>query len=278
MKLATVRLDGNRTAAVRIDGEEAVEIGFPDVGVLLNSEDWRVKAAEADGTRHRTADLDYAPVVPLPAKIICVGLNFRAHILELGLPIPAYPTLFAKFAPALIGAFDDIELSDAATSWDWEVELAVIVGARVHAADREAANAAIAGFSAANDISARDWQQRTSEWLQGKTFASTTPFGPYLVTVDEAGTSHEVSCTVNGEPMQAADTADLVFDPAALVSYVSTICPLEPGDVILTGTPGGVGFAQDPPTFLKDGDIVVSAVSGVGECRNRCRNTVALRG
>jgi acylpyruvate hydrolase len=270
MKLATARLDG-RTAAVRIDADEAVEVGFPDVGALLNSADWNGRAATADGPRYATAELDYAPVVPRPAKIICVGLNYRAHILELGLPIPVYPTLFAKFAPSLIGPFDDIELCSAATKWDWEVELAVVVGAHVRHVDPEAAAAAIAGYSTANDISARDWQERTSEWLQGKSFANTTPLGPYLVTPDEAGVEHQVSCDVAGERMQTAATAELVFGPADLLSYISTVFPLEPGDIILTGTPGGVGLAQTPPRFLQDGDVVVSRISGVGECRNRCR-------
>ena len=127
MKLATVRLDG-RTAAVRVDDTEAVETGLPDVGTLLQDGRWRERAETATGPRHDVASLDYAPVIPRPQKIICVGLNYRAHILETGLPVPQYPTLFAKFASALIGAFDDIELSVAAAQWDWEAELAVVIG------------------------------------------------------------------------------------------------------------------------------------------------------
>ena len=270
MKLATVRLDG-RTAAVRIDGDQAVETGAPDVGTLLRGSGWRERAAAAAGPRHPAGRLDYAPLVPRPSKIICVGLNYRAHISETGMPVPRYPALFAKFTPALIGAFDDIELSAAATQWDWEAELGVVVGTPAFRVDEAAAVAAIAGYTVVNDISARDWQTRTSQWLQGKTFARTTPVGPYLVTPDEAGQAHEISCEVNGELKQQANTADLVFGPAALIAYISAILPLEPGDLIVTGTPGGVGHARKPPQHLAHGDTVVTRISGVGECRNTCR-------
>jgi acylpyruvate hydrolase len=271
VKLATVRLDG-RTAAVRIDGADAVETGLPDVGTLLQDGRWRERAEAAAGPRHDVASLDYAPVIPHPQKIICVGLNYREHILETGMPVPQYPTLFAKFTPALIGAFEDIELSAAAAQWDWEAELAFVIGSPAYRADEAGAAAAIAGYTVANDVSARDWQMRTSEWLQGKTFAHTTPVGPHLVTPDEAGHAHEISCEVNGEQMQKASTGDLVFGPVALVSFISAILPLEPGDLLLTGTPGGVGHARTPVRQLADGDTVVTRISGVGECRNTCRH------
>ncbi|MEU1168071.1 fumarylacetoacetate hydrolase family protein [Streptomyces sp. NPDC005921] len=270
MRLATVRLDA-RTAAVRIDGESVVEVGAADVGALLRNPGWRRLAADADGPRHRIHDLDYAPLVPRPPKIICVGLNYRAHILEAELPIPRYPTLFAKFAPALVGALDDIELSGAAAQWDWEAELGLVIGAPAHRVDETRAASAIAGYTVLNDVSARDWQTRTEEWLQGKTFVRTTPVGPHLVTRDEAGDTHDISCEVNGELMQKAHTGDLVFGPAALVAYISTILPLEAGDLIATGTPGGVGLAQNPSRFLADGDEIVTRIAGVGECRNTCR-------
>lgn len=270
MRLATVRLDG-RTAAVRIDDDVAVEVGSPDVGTLLQDSGWRQRAADAAGPAHDGAALGYAPLVPRPPKIICVGLNYRSHILETGHPVPEYPTLFAKFAPALIGASDDIELSSAVASWDWEAELGLVIGSPAHRVDETAARDAIAGYTVVNDVSARDWQMRTSEWLQGKTFARTTPIGPHLVTPDEAGEAHEITCEVAGELMQKANTGDLVFGPTALVSYISTILPLEPGDVVVTGTPGGVGFARTPPRLLADGEEVVTRISGVGECRNTCR-------
>lgn len=272
MRLATVRLE-NRTAAVRVDGDTVVEIaGARDVGELLQDKDWSERAGVASGRQHSVGDLDFAPVVPRPNKIICVGLNYRQHILEVGLPIPEYPTLFAKFSPALIGASDTIELPAVAKNIDWEAELGLIIGAHARAVTESEAHKVIAGYTVANDISARDWQMRTTEWLQGKTFANTTPVGPYLVTADEAGPGADISCEVNGELMQKASTADLVFGPGALVSYISTILPLEPGNIILTGTPGGVGFAQKPPRQLQDGDQVVTRIDGIGECRNTCHS------
>ena len=136
----------------------------------------------------------------------------------------------------------------------------------------EEASAAVAGYSVLNDVSVRDFQNRTLQWLQGKTFEHSTPLGPWLVTADESpGPEREITCEVGGELMQKADTSDLVFDPATLVSYLSDIVTLEPGDVIATGTPGGVGAARTPPRFLADGETVVTRIAGVGELRNVCR-------
>jgi acylpyruvate hydrolase len=274
MRLATIRRAGT-TAAVRVDGDEAVEVGAADVGDLLANPAWRqVAAAATGGARHRVADLDLAPLIPRPEKIICVGLNYSRHIEEMGHPQPDHPTLFAKYPPALVGPYDDIVLPDVSSAMDWEVELAVIVGSRVRYAGEGEAAAAIAGYTVINDITARDWQARTSQFLQGKTFEATTPLGPWLVTADDpaAAPGHfPLRCEVDGEVMQEADTADLVFGPAALVSYCSTVLTLAPGDVIATGTPGGVGAGRRPPRFLKDGEEVVTVVEGIGELRNRCR-------
>jgi acylpyruvate hydrolase len=286
------------TVAVRVDGVHAVELAEPDVGRLLARPDWRQYAAAAAGPRHNVAGLDYAPVVPHPGKIICVGLNYRQHITEMGRPLPEYPTLFAKYAEALIGAYDPIMLPPESAQVDWEAELGVIVGATVRHADRAQAAAAIAGYTVANDVTARDWQYRSPQWLQGKTFEATTPLGPWLVTPDEAvaampdeavaATPDEatggntadpadrglaLTCRLDGEVVQEADTADLVFDAAELVAYISAIITLRPGDVILTGTPGGVGHARTPARYLAPGSELVTAVAGLGECRNVCRVT-----
>lgn len=205
-----------------------------------------------------------------PGKIICVGVNYTTHIREMGREIPAFPTLFAKYPEALIGAHDHIVLPAASQAMDWEAELAVVVGSEVRNVDESAADAAIAGYTILNDVTARDWQYRTLQWLQGKTFESTTPIGPELVTPDEAGTGLDLSCTVDGETVQHANTSDLVFGPAATVAYVSTILTLRPGDVISLGTPGGVGHARKPPRYLQPDQVLTTAIAGLGECRNTC--------
>jgi len=269
MRLATIRTGGG-TRAVRIDADRAVETGQPDVGALLALPDWRAVAEAADGPAHDLASLDHAPVVPRPGKIICVGLNYATHIREMGRELPVHPTLFAKFPEALVGAYDDVVLPSASEAIDWEAELAVVIGSTVRHADEDAAEAAIAGYAVLNDVTARDWQYRTLQWLQGKTFEATTPFGPELVTADEAGSGLALTCTVDGDRVQEADTADLVFSPAALVAYISTIVTLNPGDVIATGTPGGVGHAREPKRYLRPGSTVVTAIAGLGECRNTC--------
>jgi acylpyruvate hydrolase len=272
MKLATIR-SANGHRAVRIDDHEAVETGHVDVVALLRDPQWRAKAAIASGPRHPLDSVAYAPVVPEPQKIICVGLNYRTHVLEMGHDLPFFPTLFAKFPPALLGAFDDIVVPADSTALDWEAELGLVVGSPIRHATREAAAAAIAGYTVVNDVTARDWQHRTAQWLQGKTFESTTPVGPWLVTVDPGSepASYPISCTVDGETMQAAHTQDLVFDPVTLVEYISTFITLVPGDLIATGTPGGVGHARTPPRYLVDGSTVVTHVEGIGTCINHCR-------
>jgi acylpyruvate hydrolase len=269
--LATIR-EAGRTRAVRLDGDRAVDLGEDDVGAVLRRPDWRSWAPAADGPTRPVEGLDYAPLVPRPDKVVCVGLNYRNHILEMGRELPEHPTLFAKYASALIGAFDDIVLPAVSDQVDWEAELAVVIGAPARHVSADEAPACIAGYTVANDVSVRDYQYRTLQWLQGKSFESSTPLGPWLVTADESpGPSRQISCEVAGEVMQRADTADLVFDPAALVAYISDIFTLEPGDIIATGTPGGVGAARTPPRFLADGEVVVTRIAGVGECRNRCR-------
>lgn len=270
MRLATIRTaDGTR--AVRVDEIEAVDLGHPDLGPLLRRPDWAAEAAAADGRRHPVADLDYAVPVTSPDKIICVGLNYRQHILEMGRELPAHPTLFAKYTGSLVGAHDDITLPAVSAAMDWEAELGVVVGRPLRNASAEESRAAIAGYTVINDVTARDYQYRSAQWLQGKTFEATTPVGPWLVTAD-GEPSFELSCAVDGEVVQRASTADLVFPPADLLAYVSKIITLLPGDIIATGTPGGVGHARKPPRYLADQAVLTTTITGVGECRNLCRS------
>lgn len=272
MRLATLRR-GEGTVAVRVDEESLIEIsGASDVGALLADPTWRERAEAASGTRRAIKDVspaEWAPVIPNPGKIICVGLNYRNHILEMGRELPEYPTLFAKYPEALIGPYDDLVLpAVAASAVDWEAELAVVIGTAARNVDEDTARSAIAGYSILNDVTMRDYQYRTPEWFQGKTFEATAPFGPVLVTADEYTLGSILSGEVDGEVVQSTPTDDLVFGPAALVSYISQIFTLKPGDVIASGTPGGVGHARKPPQYLADGSILVTRVDGIGELRN----------
>lgn len=278
MKLATLRIPGSApgaTRAVRVDDDGYVDLGCADVGALLAQDGWRARAATAAGTTHSGDDVDFAPLVTRPGKILCVGLNYRNHILEMGRELPEAPTLFAKYAESLIGARDDIVLAPESDQVDWEAELTVVIGAQVRRATVEQAENAIAGFTVLNDVTMRDWQYRTKQWLQGKTFEATTPLGPVLVTPDElpGGVAPALTMTasVDGEVMQKADTSDLVFGPVELVQYVSTIITLQPGDVIATGTPGGVGHARTPARYLTDGSRLVTEISGIGRLDNLAR-------
>src|SRR5437868_3913127 len=231
MRLATIRTSSG-TRAVRIDGDSAVECAGPDVGALLAQIGWREAAATSNGARHDVGRVEYAPVVPAPGKIICVGLNYRTHIAEMGREQPEYPTLFAKFPEVLLGPNDDLVLPEVSQSVDWEAELAVVVGSTLRHADQKAASEAIAGYSVLNDVSMRDWQFRTTEWLQGKIFEATTPFGPHLVTTDEVAPDAQITCEVDGETVQSSRISDLLFSPIELVRYISTILTVSPGDVI----------------------------------------------
>ncbi|MEE1762863.1 MULTISPECIES: fumarylacetoacetate hydrolase family protein [unclassified Streptomyces] len=271
MKLATIRLAG-RTAAVRVEGDSLIDLGLPDVGAVLASPGGLDAAARTEGTVLSAADAVFAPLVPRPGKVVCVGLNYRNHIKEMGRDLPEYPTLFSKFADTLVGARDDIHRPVETEQFDWEAELTVVVGRQVRRADEAEAAAAIAGFTVLNDITCRDWQFRTREWLQGKNWDSTTPLGPYLVTPDEVGGPRpalDIRCEVNGQLVQQDNTGDLLFDPVDLVRYVSTMIRLNPGDIIATGTPGGVGHARKPQVYLREGDTVVTEIDGLGRLENR---------
>ena len=272
MKLATARLEGT-TRAVRVDGDTLVDLGHADLGELLLRPDWAEHTHAATGPTWPAAGVQLATLVPRPSKVVCVGLNYRNHIQEMGRDLPEYPTLFSKFADTLIGATDDILRPAETDAFDWEVELAVVIGTPVRRATTAEAEQAIAGFTVLNDITCRDWQFRTREWLQGKNWDSTTPVGPYLVTPDElpggVRPSLDVRLLVDGEQMQADTTGDLLFDPVALVEYVSTIVRLNPGDLIATGTPGGVGHARRPERYLVGGETVVAEIDGIGRLENR---------
>ena len=274
MKLATIRHAGRTTAALEVAGGY-LPLPARDVGELVGRTDWQALVRETLNG-HSAPDViarEEATIlnpVPNPRKVICCGLNYSDHILEMGRELPQYPTLFAKFADTLTDPDAEI-VGGHSENVDWEAELAVIVGSTLRNATEEEAAAAIAGYTVANDISMRDWQRRTLQWFQGKAFDGTTPLGPVMVTPDEidpeAGV--EVICTLNGEEVQRGNTKTLVFSSAKLLSYISTFTVLRPGDVVLTGTPGGVGMGMVPPRFLKDGDELHTEIPGIGTLSNK---------
>lgn len=274
MRLATVADRGGTATAAVLVGDDWRSLPAPDLSALMCA------ASRTDpGALARDAGApmpDATPVLPLPspAKIVCCGLNYADHIRETGRELPSHPTLFAKFADTLIGPADDVVLPSG-LDVDWEAELAVVVGAPLRGADADHAREAIAGYTVANDISIRDWQYRTLQWFQGKAWDRTTPLGPVVVTPDEVDPAAglPVTCRVNGEEMQRDSTRTLVFDAAELLAYISTFTALRPGDVVLTGTPGGVGTARDPQRFLADGDVLETEIEGIGLLRNTIRFT-----
>jgi acylpyruvate hydrolase len=212
------------------------------------------------------ADVTLLPVVPHPAKVVCVGLNYRAHVEEGVYDVPEYPALFSKFAETLVGAGAPVLLPPESAAVDYEAELAFVVGRPVRRVSREDALAAVAGYTIANDVSMRDYQYKTHQWLPGKNWAGSTPLGPYLVTPDEVGEPHalDISLELNGERMQASNTSRFIFDIPTLIATISEFIPLAPGDVVLTGTPSGVGYRRDPQVLLRDGDRMVIEIERVG--------------
>lgn len=217
-----------------------------------------------------------APVIK-PGKIICVGHNYREHILEMGRELPTHPVIFAKFANTIIGPDDDIPHYPISNQLDYEAEFTFVVGKQARNVSEEEALDYVAGYTITNDVTYRDIQRRTLQWLQGKTVDGSAPMGPYLVTADElqdpAGL--DVVLKVNGEVRQKTNTANLVFSVQRLVAFLSNLMTLEPGDVVLTGTPGGVGVAMNPPQFLKDGDIVTIEIDKIGALENKVAAVVS---
>jgi acylpyruvate hydrolase len=211
-----------------------------------------------------------APVTE-PGKMICVGHNYREHILEMKRELPPFPVVFAKFANTVIGPQDDIPFYPISEQLDYEAEFAFVIGKRARNVSQAEALDYVAGYTIANDVTYRDIQRRTLQWLQGKTVEGSAPMGPWLITSDELQNPSglEVVLTVNGEERQRSNTANLVFSVQYLVEFLSNLMTLEPGDVILTGTPGGVGVAREPQVFLKDGDVVKIEIDQIGALENR---------
>lgn len=216
------------------------------------------------------ADVSLRPASPQAGKVVCVGLNYRAHIEESKRDLPTYPVMFPKYASSFVGPNDDIQLPPEATQVDYEGELAVIIGRGGRRISEADAPNHVLGYAASNDITMRDYQYKTHQWMQGKAWDNTTPIGPYVVTPDEVDLSAAAIQTVlNGQVVQSSDLSYLIFSIPKLIATVSEFTELAPGDVILTGTPSGVGYRRDPQLFLRDGDIVSVSIEGVGTVTNK---------
>ncbi|WP_300679631.1 fumarylacetoacetate hydrolase family protein [Nocardioides sp.] len=269
MRLASVLVDGAPHAA-RVEGDDYVLLDSCDLGELLAHDDWR-RLATGVGRRVGADQVELRPVVPAPPKIICLGRNYAAHVREGGHELPEVPVLFAKHTASLAAPNADIAMPAVSDQLDWEVELAVVIGKAGRAIAVADALDHVAGYTVSNDFSVRDWQNRTKQWHAGKAWDDLTPLGPHLVTDDElppGASGLEVICEVDGEVMQQGNTAQFIFDVATVIADISTFTRLMPGDVILTGTPSGVGNARDPKVFLRPGQTVVTRVERVGEIRN----------
>jgi 2-keto-4-pentenoate hydratase/2-oxohepta-3-ene-1,7-dioic acid hydratase in catechol pathway len=274
VKLAN--LDGRATAVV---AGAAVDIATSSSGrfgpdILSIYEDWDAFvdfAHTLDSTDSAPFDdVDLGPAVPLPHQVFAIGLNYRAHAEESGMAAPKIPATFTKFPASLTGPFDDVEL--AGDTVDWEVELVVVMGRR---ADRVAAADAwshVAGLTVGQDLSERTVQfDAGGQFSLGKSYRGFGPMGPWVVSIDEIPHPDDLAlgCSVNGETVQEARTSDLIFDVSTLIADLSAVVPLLPGDVIFTGTPGGVGFTRHPARFLQAGDVLESWIEGIGTIRNR---------
>jgi 2-keto-4-pentenoate hydratase/2-oxohepta-3-ene-1,7-dioic acid hydratase in catechol pathway len=274
MRLARVSKDGKTGLAAKIDGETKVvwDADLADLDAqIAGGKMAAAGAAAAAGETVDAASLTFLPPVAKPRKIICLGLNYRDHAEEAGLGIPEFPVLFGRFASSLIGHGAPIILPKVSEQLDWEAELVVVLskgGKNIAEAD---ALDYVAGYSVFNDASIRDYQLRTPQWTAGKNFDDTGAFGPWLVTPNEvpAGAAGlKIECRVNGEVMQSSNTSNLIFTVANTIHLLSTFMTLEAGDVIVMGTPGGVGVARDPQVWMKAGDVCEVEIEGIGLLKN----------
>jgi 2-keto-4-pentenoate hydratase/2-oxohepta-3-ene-1,7-dioic acid hydratase in catechol pathway len=285
MKLVTFEQDGTtRIGALRTQDGRQMVVDLNRVQPRLPADmnqfleggaATQAQAEEVLATVQAADELDVASVglkspIPRPGKIICVGLNYKDHAAEANLDIPEYPTIFSKYANTVIGPGQPIVIPKVTQQVDYEGELAFVIGQRARYVAQEEGLAYVAGYLPFNDVSARDFQMRTSQWTIGKTFDTFAPMGPALVTADEIPDPHnlDIRVTIGNEVLQASNTRHLIFSIPQLVAYLSQVMTLEPGDVVSTGTPSGVGFARKPPRFLRPGDVVQVEIEGLGTLAN----------
>ena len=278
MKIVTFELSGRKQAGVLLNDRIVglAKAGFSDVLSILSGGAEAIErirqfiAGAPAGLPF--ADAKLCAPIPDPPKILCMGLNYRDHAKEAGLEIPRYPVLFPKYHNTVIGSGEPVVLPQNSRKPDYEAEFAFVIGKRARHVHAEDWRDYVAGYMNANDVSARDYQMSVSQWTMGKNFDTFCPMGPYLLTADEIRDPHDlgISLTLNGETMQSSNTRELIFKIPETVAFLSSVMTLEPGDVVLTGTPAGVGFSRKPPRWLAPGDEIVVRIDGLGELRNAC--------
>jgi 2-keto-4-pentenoate hydratase/2-oxohepta-3-ene-1,7-dioic acid hydratase in catechol pathway len=274
MRIARVTKDGKIGLAAKSGNTVTVAFGaeIADIDHHLAAGTLASAGAKAAaGEAVDEASLTFLPPVVRPSKIICLGLNYRDHAEESGLGIPEFPVLFGRFPSSLIGHGAPIILPKVSSQLDWEAEMVVVLGKGGKNIAEGDALGHVAAYSVFNDASIRDYQLRTPQWTAGKNFDDTGAFGPWLVTPDEVpagGAGLKIECRVNGQVMQSSNTGNLIFNTATTISLLSTFMTLEAGDVLVMGTPGGVGLARNPPVWMKDGDICEVEIEGIGLLSN----------
>ena len=279
MKLLRLGVRGAEQPAVLTSDGGALDasghVNDFDQAFFANGGIERLQALVAQGElpRREVAGERVGAPVAKPYQVLCIGLNYADHAEESGMALPREPVVFNKGPATVVGPHDDVRLPPGSERTDWEVELAVLIGAEArYLRDEEAAKACIAGYAVSNDVSERHWQlERGGQWVKGKSAETFNPLGPWLVTPDELGDVQHLRLwlRVNGEVMQDGTTASMNFSVAHIVWYLSQFMVLEPGDVINTGTPAGVGQGMQPPRFLRDGDVVELGIEGLGEQRQQ---------
>ena len=271
MKLVTFSQNGE-TSIGRVDNDVVVDLSglASDMRALFDIDNWQQQAANAKGNEYPLNDVRLHSPVLNPSKILAIGLNYKDHIEETGLATPEFPMFFNKQASAVNGPYDPIHMPRVSDKLDYEGEMGFIIGRRCRHVPRERAHEVIAGFTVCNDVSVRDWQMRAQTFTLGKSFDTHSPFGPYLVTPDEVGDPHDLALktTVNGEVRQDSNTKHLVFDCFDQIATLTAAFTLEPGDLIVTGTPSGVGIGFKPHKYLHIGDKVRIEIEKLGAIEN----------
>ena len=270
MRLVTFSRPDAHTKAARPEAGIVRDGQVAGLGIDMLSVCGSDKVPEAEGPWYDLASVKLHAPVMRPPKLICVGLNYRDHATESRSEIPSVPTIFNKFPNVVIGPGDPIVLPKASRKPDYEAEFAFVIGKGGRNIPAERAMEHVFGYTIINDVTARDFQTATTQWLMGKTFDTFCPMGPWIVTADEIEDPHDldISLEIGGEILQKSNTRELVFRIPRLIEYVSTAVTLEPGDVFATGTPSGVGFARRPPRWLKPGEEIVVRIGKIGELRN----------